>query len=83
LFFRVGDLVVEIAHDLKAGVSEGPDSPWGLTWRVANIEAAHHRMAGQKIEVSEIRTGRKPGTRVFTVRNAPGGVPTLVIGPDQ
>lgn len=83
MFFRVGDLVVEIAHDLKAGVSEGPDSPWGLTWRVANIEAAHHRMSGQKIEVSEIRTGRKPGTRVFTVRNAPGGVPTLVIGPDQ
>ena len=83
MFFRVGDLVVEIAHDLKAGVSEGPDSPWGLTWRVADIEAAHHRMAGQTIEVSEIRTGRKPGTRVFTVRNAPGGAPTLVIGPAE
>lgn len=83
MFFRVGDLVVEIAHDLKAGVSEGPDEAWGLTWRVADVEAAHHRMSGQKIEVSEIRTGRKPGTRVFTVRNAPGGAPTLVIGPEQ
>jgi catechol 2,3-dioxygenase-like lactoylglutathione lyase family enzyme len=81
MFFRVGDLVVEIAHDLKAGVSEGPDSPWGLSWRVANIDAAHHRMAGQRVEVSDIRTGRKPGTRVFTVKGAPGGVPTLVIGP--
>ncbi len=82
MFFRVGDLVVEIAHDLKAGVGDGPDSPWGLSWRVANVEAAHHRMAGQKIEVSEIRKGRKPGTRVFTVKSVPGGAPTLVIGPD-
>lgn len=82
MFFRVGDLVVEIAHDLKAGVSAGPDEAWGLSWRVANIEAAHDRMAGQKVEVSEIRTGRKPGTRVFTVKSAPGGVPTIVIGSD-
>lgn len=83
MFFRVGDLVVEIAHDLKAGVSAGPDALWGLSWRTANIEAAHHRMAGQKVEVSEIRKGRKPGTRVFTVKGAPGGVPTIVIGPEQ
>ncbi len=81
MFFRVDDLVVEIAHDLKTGVSDAPDSPWGLSWRVANIEAAHHRMAGQRLEVSEIRAGRKPGTRVFTVRGAPGAVPTIVIGP--
>lgn len=81
MFFRVADLVVEIAHDLKAGVSDGQDTPWGLSWRVANIEAAHHRMAGQRVEVSDIRTGRKPGTRVFTVKGAPGGVPTIVIGP--
>ena len=30
LFFRCGDLVVEIAHDLKKGVSDGPDHLWGL-----------------------------------------------------
>lgn len=82
MFFRVGDLVVEVAHDLKAGVSAGPDGIWGLSWRVANIEAAHDRMAAQKVEVSEIRKGRKPGTRVFTVKGAPAGVPTIVIGPE-
>lgn len=82
MFFRVGDMVVEIAHDLKAGVSAGPDEAWGLSWRVADIEAAHQRMAGQKVEVSDIRKGRKPGTRVFTVKGAPGGVPSIVIGPD-
>ena len=37
LFFRCGDLVVEVAHDLKAGVSDGPDRLWGVSWRVADI----------------------------------------------
>lgn len=83
MFFKIGDLVVEIAHDLKGGVSAGPDSPWGLSWRVANVAAAHHRIAGARVEVSEIRKGRKPGTAVFTVKGAPGGVPTLVIGSAQ
>lgn len=82
MFFRVGDLVVEVAHDLKAGVSAGPDEIWGLSWRVADIEAARARMAADRIEVSEIRKGRKPGTRVFTVKSAPAGVPTIVIGPE-
>lgn len=81
MFFRVGDLVVEIAHDLKAGVSDGPDSFWGLSWRVADVAAAHARLTAAGAVVSEVRTGRKPGTAVFTVKNAPGGVPTLVIGP--
>lgn len=83
MFFKLGDLVVEIAHDLKAGISAGPDSPWGLSWRVSNVAAAHDRIGGMRVEVSEIRKGRKPGTSVFTVKGAPGGVPTLVIGPAQ
>ena len=29
LFFRCGDLIVEVAHDLKAGVSDGPGPPVG------------------------------------------------------
>lgn len=81
MFFRLGDLVVEIAHDLKAGVSDGPDSFWGLSWRVADVAAAQARLKAAGSDVSEVRTGRKPGTAVFTVKDAPGGVPTLVIGP--
>ncbi|MDO8297319.1 MAG: VOC family protein [Caulobacter sp.] len=81
MFFRCGDLVVEVAHDLNAGVSDGPDSLWGLSWRVPDVAAARARMAAEGIRVSEVRTGRKPGTAVFTVKDAPGGVPTLVIGP--
>lgn len=80
MFFRCGDTVVEIAHGLKQGVTDGPDAPWGLSWRVENIPAAHARMASAGFDVSEVRPGRKPGTAVFTVRDAPAKVPTLVIG---
>lgn len=80
MFFRLGDLIVEVAHDLKAGVSAGPDSPWGLSWRVPDPDAARARLAAEGFDVSEVRTGRKPGTRVFTVRDAPAGIPTLILG---
>jgi catechol 2,3-dioxygenase-like lactoylglutathione lyase family enzyme len=80
MFFRCGDLIVEIAHDLKAGVSDGPDRVWGLTWRTDDIDGAHARLAAAGFAISEVRTGRRPGTRVFTVRDGASGVPTLFIG---
>jgi len=80
LFFRCGDLVVEIAHDLKKGVSDGPDHLWGLSWRTPDIAKANARLKAAGIDVSEPRDGRRPGSQVFTVKNHTGGVPTLVIG---
>lgn len=80
LFFRCGDLVVEVAHDLKAGISDQPDYLWGLSWRAAGLEAAHARLGAAGVEVSEIRPGRRPGTRVFTARDPALVVPTLVLG---
>lgn len=80
IFFRTGGLTVEIAHRL--GQSEdpsGPDGFWGLTWRVGDIEAAHDRLAGKGFNVSDVRTGRRAGTRVFTVRDGTLNVPTLFI----
>jgi Blr2834 protein len=82
LFFRCGDLVVEVAHDLKGGVGDGADRLWGLTWRVPEIGGAHARLRAANITVSDIRAGRRPHTRVFTVKSHTAGVPTLVIGPD-
>ena len=79
MFFRCGDLVVEIGHGLKAGVSDGPDSLSGLAWRVSDPGATQARLAGAGFNVSEVRTGRKPGTHVFTVRDRTRGVPTLVL----
>ena len=79
LFFRCGDAVVEIGASLKTPASDDPDRFGGLAWRVTDPEAAQARMAAAGFDVSEVRTGRKPGTKVFTVRDAPGGVPTLII----
>lgn len=80
LFFRCGDLVVEIAHDLKKGVSDGPDHLWGLSWRVPDIAAAHARLTKAGLGVSEPRDGRRPGSKVCTVKNGTEGVPTILIG---
>jgi catechol 2,3-dioxygenase-like lactoylglutathione lyase family enzyme len=88
LFFRCGDLIVEVAHDLGAGVGAGPDRLWGLSWRVPDAEAARARLAAAGLDVSEVRAGRKPGTRVLTLRDGTCGVRTLLLergpaaGPD-
>ena len=41
-------------------------SLWGLSWRVADIDATRARLLAAGIDVSEVRNGRKPGTRVMT-----------------
>jgi catechol 2,3-dioxygenase-like lactoylglutathione lyase family enzyme len=81
MFFRCGDLIVEIAHDVKAGVSAGPDQLWGLSWRVKDAHAARARLHAAGLDVSETRPGRKPGTHVFTVRSGTCSVPTLALEP--
>jgi catechol 2,3-dioxygenase-like lactoylglutathione lyase family enzyme len=81
LFFRCGDLIVEIAHDLAAGVGNGPDRLWGLSWRVPDAEAARARLGAAGLDVSEVRPGRKPGTHVLTLRDGTCGVPTLLLQP--
>jgi catechol 2,3-dioxygenase-like lactoylglutathione lyase family enzyme len=80
LFFRCGDLVVEIAHDLKKGVSDAPDELWGLSWRTPDIARANERLKKASVEVSAPRDGRRPGTQVFTVQSHTANVPTIVIG---
>ena len=80
LFFKVGGLTFEVIHRLDGAVDpSAPDTIWGLTWAVADLPAAHARLAGAGLDVSEIRDGRKPGTSVFTVRDGTLGVPTLFI----
>ncbi len=79
MFFRCGDLVIEIGHGLKAGVSDAPDSLGGLAWRMNQPAAVQARLAEAGFDVSEVRKGRKPGTEVFTVRDRTCGVPTLML----
>ncbi|HSH99882.1 MAG TPA: VOC family protein [Reyranella sp.] len=80
LFFRCGDLVVEIAHDLAKGESDSPDQLWGLSWRTPDVTRANERLKKAGVEVSEPRDGRRPGTQVFSVLSHTANVPTIVIG---
>lgn len=82
LFFRCGPLTVELIHELGQGIGEGADRLWGLSWRVADVAGAHARLREAKVDLSDIRRGRRPGTRVATVRSHSAGVATLLIGPD-
>jgi hypothetical protein len=84
MFFRCGDLIVEVTH--RPGKPADADKLHqdklrGLCWRVADIDATHARLTVAGVDVSEIRTGRKPGTRVMTVRNGTCSVPTLLVQP--
>ena len=82
IFFRVGGVTVEIAHPLEKAEALGiHDRLWGITWRVPDADAAHARLTSAGIPVSEVRKGRKPGTRVLTVKDGTCGVPTLLIEP--
>jgi catechol 2,3-dioxygenase-like lactoylglutathione lyase family enzyme len=81
MFFRCGDLIVEVTHRPGKVDADAPDRLRGLCWRVADIEATHARLTAAGVDVSEIRTGRKPGTRVMTVRTGTSGVPTLMVQP--
>lgn len=80
LFFRLGGLTLEVIHRLgQDHDSEADDQIWGLTWETDDLSAARARLINAGLDVSEIRTGRKPGSDVFTVRNGTQGVPTLFI----
>ncbi len=90
MFFRCGDLIVEVVQrpgkdtDPKAAdkaTDRMRDRLWGLSWRVADIDATRARLAAAGVDVSEVRAGRKPGTRVMSVRGGTCGVATLLVQP--
>ena len=79
MFFRCGDLIVEVVRRPGAGADQTHDRLWGLSWRVADIDAARARLVTAGIDVSEVRAGRKPGTRVMSVRDGTCGIHTLLL----
>jgi len=79
MFFRCGDLIVEVVHRLGKDTDAAHDRLWGLSWRVTDIDATRARLTSAGLDVSDVRTGRKPGTRVLTVRNGTCGIPTLLV----
>jgi catechol 2,3-dioxygenase-like lactoylglutathione lyase family enzyme len=79
MFFRCGDLIVEVVRRPVAGGDATRDKLWGLSWRVGDIDAARTRLIDAGVEVSEVRIGRKPGTRVMSIRSNTCGVQTLFL----
>jgi catechol 2,3-dioxygenase-like lactoylglutathione lyase family enzyme len=79
MFFRCGDLIVEVVHRPVAGADQTHDRLWGLSWRVADIEAARARLLAAGIGVTDVRAGLKPGTRVASLRDGTCGIHTLLL----
>jgi catechol 2,3-dioxygenase-like lactoylglutathione lyase family enzyme len=79
MFFRCGDLIVEIVHRPGPALDPAHDRLYGMSWRVDNADATRARLVSAGIDVSDVRTGRKPGTRVLTVRSGTCGIPTLLV----
>ena len=82
VFLRVGGVTVELAQPLRdAPQNTEVDQLWGISWRVPDAEATRARLAEAGLDVSDVRPGRKPGTRVISVKDGTCGVPTLLIEP--
>ncbi|MCS3760953.1 VOC family protein [Bradyrhizobium sp. 62B] len=79
MFFRCGDLIVEVVRRPVAGSDLAHDRLWGLSWRVTDIDATRARLIAAGLDVTEVRNGRKPGTRIMTVRNGTCGIQTVLL----
>jgi catechol 2,3-dioxygenase-like lactoylglutathione lyase family enzyme len=82
LFFRVGGATVEVVGSLGVPApGAAPDRLAGLALQVPDADEARARVSAGGFDVSSVRAGFKPGTRVCTVRGRPLGVDTLLIEP--
>lgn len=78
LQFSCADMVVEVVHKDAEG-PQRPDRLWGIGWSVAKAEDTRERLAQAGLNVSDVKDGAKPGTRVITIRDGTCNVPTLVV----
>jgi catechol 2,3-dioxygenase-like lactoylglutathione lyase family enzyme len=82
LFFRCGDLILEVVQGI-GDLASDRDALYGLSWRVSDAGRARAQLAAAGFDVSAVRDGRRPGTRVFTLRDRSAAVPTLMIQPPE
>ena len=79
LFFRCGKLTLEVIQSLEEPVER--DHFWGVTYLCGDLNATLARLDDSGVQHSGAREGRKPGTRVATVKSHHLGIPTLLIEP--
>lgn len=85
LFFRTRSTVLEVVAGAPdsddPGSQAGTDGIglMGIAWRCTDIVAEQQRLIEAGLAVSEVRAGRKAGTRVCTIREPHLGTATLLI----
>ncbi len=82
LYFRTGKFTIEVIDRQKEEQTDQPDSFWGIALQTPDLAATHARLVEAGVTISEVRTGRKPGTIVATPKSHTLGIPTLLIGPE-
>lgn len=82
LFFRHGELVIEVVVPDRPPADESVRL-WGIAWRSNDIDATYRRLGESGVEVSQVRTGRKPGTRVATVDDDALATRTIIIASER
>ena len=76
MFFRASSMSIEVIVSDRA---PDQDALWGLALKVADLDITHSRLRADGVAVSEVRAGRKDGTRVCTLKSHSLEVPTLLI----
>jgi len=79
LFFRSGGITLEYACAVAPSSGAPADCFYGVSYRVPQLPQWRSRLIAAGVDVSEIRTGMRPGTSVCTVRSGTAGVPTLLL----
>ena len=79
LFFVCGGVRVEIGHSLAKGVSDLPDSLWGLAWRVTDASETQARLQRAGVDTSDAKSGRRPGQSGAHRALEHGNVPTIML----
>ncbi|MDZ7783461.1 MAG: VOC family protein [Halioglobus sp.] len=79
LFFRAGGMTLEVIEPRDEPVAG--TAFWGVAYRHPDLDALCASLAARGVRTSAVREGRKPGTRVATVKSHCLGIPTLLIEP--
>lgn len=79
LFFRAGKVTLEVIEPER----DRPESDyfWGIAYQCRDLDQTARLLAGRGVVISAIRPGRKPGSRVATVKSHCLDLPTLLLQP--
>ena len=81
LFFRTGKLTLEVLAAQPESSAAEASAFWGITYQCQDIDAMAGALKTRGVGLSEIRAGRKPGTRVASIKSHCLDLPTLLIEP--